>query len=99
MGKSKKCVNISGHGLKDGTKIIQWDNPESWETRWRITFHDGHYTIESVFSKGEFLNTGNAKDNGAEIQTHHDVSNPSTQALARRIFACARRYQVQWDDR
>jgi len=77
--KSKKCVNISGHGLKDGTKIIQWDNPESWETRWRITFHDDHYIIESVFSKNEYLNTGHKTDNGAEIQTHHDTSDLSTQ--------------------
>ena len=51
--------------MSAGANIIQWQMHPGAEIRWKIHKHGGHYTIESKFAHGKYLNAaGNKTHNG-----------------------------------
>lgn len=65
---TKKTVNVSRHNRRSGSPIVQYDNPYSPETQFRIHKREKDaYTIESIYSGGKYLHTGEEKTNGTKV--------------------------------
>lgn len=60
---SQKTLAVSRHNRRSGGPVLQSAYPFSEETIFRIHHRDGAYTIESVYSGGKYLHSGEEKAN------------------------------------
>jgi hypothetical protein len=64
---SKKCLNVAGGSVRNGTKIIQYTCSSALNNRWRLVSHNGYYEIKNM-NTNSFVNiAGGRASNGAKL--------------------------------